>query len=734
MPLSLGTGEVIRADSVKKLYKISLSERPFSTVMAVPVNGLPTIPGTNGVVSCTSYAIGDHVLFVYTPVTAQDYTPIAWILGRVPKDVVYTDTRKQEDKWTLYPPELLSLTSGIYQLINSTLQDSEFLSDYNAAGYFPSDVNPGDHSLSGLHTYFNVNDYNISLTAGKSSILVDSVIGAIKQSSTLYDRFTIGESLRTQSYRGHIIHTRRLGSDLATGIMAGGSKLFPYREQFSDLIYGSRSEILSSKGAPISQISQDLDGSVNIRAANTVSIHRTVYIPNYFPEIDDSLTLGEPLPEQSKDKPLAAISGDTYWKAESLIDGTDTIFTQILDSVGEDEWEAKKSTNTVEYNNSCVKEAYKVLRGESGLDILPDGTVIIRDAWGSELRMGGGNIQISAANNLTNVVGRDKLDIVSGVSTVSAGDGIELGAATGDISIGTKGTLRVSGNDLNVHANNMTEYVEVEKKSKLRSEYKEAQKSETRITGYGSIVAARLQLTGENSFSLTSNACGLTLSSNSIIMGASVVDVHGNLRLNKGKYVIKDVTRVDYSTRDISTPVTDASLVIGGTLAVDGVIISNDNIQTSKGVYADTMAAHDVTAIGGIYKLRNAPKKRNNLNIKDDFEYSVGSDKKELTRLRELFTDTLLADLRKVFRLSSKAFKIIQPLFSLVRGRKNVSPATCSGNGSEVSYIYPGKNFWETDGLVTMSTTPTDMSKEPEIQVSGCNQLRLNSTNVIKEK
>lgn len=731
MAIDIRTGDIVRADPIKKLYKVVYSLNPYMEKYAVPIGSMHTIPNTSGVVMSTAYAVGDHVLYLCPDQDTARDNPVVWILGRVPKDITYTDEYTSSPARDLLFPRLKKLTSDLYPALTDLLQDDGFVdSTYSARENFPYDVATGDYSIIGENTRLNIGDYNIILGAGESELFVDSLLGVITQSSNLYNRYTIGESTRTQCYRGNLVYTKKLTGSIEQGKLPINKAIFPYREQFSDLIYGHRAEILDSANRPISQIHKGLDGSLSIKTVGKLSLQRTVYMDNMALSVEEAVSSGDPLDVPTVVDPVAPIKELPDWLGDKLIDGTDDIINTMLRAPSEDEWETPEGTETVTYKDYYTNTDRKVSKAASGLFLEDDGTVVIRDAWGSEFRMGHGNVQIAASNNMTTIAGRDNLTIVSGVHAVTANNGLEFGVSAGDIAIHTKEGIRLGCNELSTSANKVIEAVDDTKVCKYKHVYTEAENSSARVTNSAEIITNNIQISGENSLTLSSRACGMTLTANAITMGASAVTVHSSIIADRGDFTL-DVGGLDYKRRTITCSPSQVSLLVSGHIQAGESIFSNGSIQSAAGVYANTMAAHNVTSLGGIYKLRSRIKENNALDSRNTFKVYSGFTEDVANAIKLLLKEGT-TNIKRIFRMSSKAFKIINPIFSVLRGRYKISPAACSTSSGEVSYIYPGKQFWEKDGLVSISSD-IDPKTERKITVTGCAGLMLNVPNNKKE-
>lgn len=731
MSIDIMTGDIVRADPIKKLYKVVYSISPYMEKYAVPIGSMHTIPNTSGVVMSTAYAVGDHVLYLCPDQNVARNNPVVWILGRVPKDITYKDDSTDLIDSDLMFPGLKRITSDLYPILTDLLQDEGFVGNtYSARENFPYDIATGDYSLVGENTRVNVGDYNILLGAGESELLLDSLLGVITQSSNLYNRYTIGESTRTQCYRGNLVYTKKLTGSIEQGKLPTARAIFPYREQFSDLIYGHRAEILDSANRPISQVHRGLDGSLSIKAAGKLSIQRTVYMDNMSLSAEESVSTGDPLDSPAVNDPIAPIRELPDWVGGKLIDGTDDIVSTMLRAPSESEWETPEYAELVSYSDYYTNAEHKVSRAESGLFLEDDGTLVIRDAWGSELRMGHGNVQLSAANNMTTIAGRDNLTIVSGVHAVTANNGLEFGVSTGDIAMHAEEAIRLGCKEFSSTANKMTESVDDTKICKYNNIFTEAANSSTRIKNSAEIITNNIQISGENALTLASRSCGMSLAANSIIVGASAVVAHSDIITDRGEFKL-DVGSLDYERRTITCSPSQASLLVSGHVQVGESLFANGGVQSAAGVYANTVAAHNVSMLGGIYQLRDRIKEQTKMRRKNAFNIYSGLPDDITTAIKSLISDGT-ASIKRIFRLSSRAFKIINPLFSILGGKHKISPAACSTSSGEVSYIYPGNRFWDKDGLVSISSD-IDPKAERKITVTGGAGLMLNVPNNTKE-
>lgn len=97
-----------------------------------------------------------------------------------------------------------------------------------------------------------------------------------------------------------------------------------------------------------------------------------------------------------------------------------------------------------------VDHRYGLVRyyeNESGIAFLDDGSVVLYDGWGSEIRMGGGNIEFRCAGDVALYPGRDVIAWAGHDLDLKAHDTIDAAAVNGDVFLRSQNKFHaVSGN------------------------------------------------------------------------------------------------------------------------------------------------------------------------------------------------------------------------------------------------------------------------------------------------
>lgn len=98
-----------------------------------------------------------------------------------------------------------------------------------------------------------------------------------------------------------------------------------------------------------------------------------------------------------------------------------------------------------EFGKNQTVELKKYDRRRAGLYIGEDGSVIIRDAWGSEIVMLGGNVQISCAGNVMVMPGRTALTIAGDDIVQKAQNSVDIHASAHDVRVSAARNVEVLG-------------------------------------------------------------------------------------------------------------------------------------------------------------------------------------------------------------------------------------------------------------------------------------------------
>ena len=108
------------------------------------------------------------------------------------------------------------------------------------------------------------------------------------------------------------------------------------------------------------------------------------------------------------------------------------------------------------FSNSKTVSLSKYDKRRSGIWQGEDGSVIIRDAWGSEIVMIGGNIQLSCAGNVQIMPGKSSLTIAGDDIVQKAQKSIDIESADGDVRVNAYNNVQVMAGIPEEHGGGVT--------------------------------------------------------------------------------------------------------------------------------------------------------------------------------------------------------------------------------------------------------------------------------------
>lgn len=191
----------------------------------------------------------------------------------------------------------------------------------------------------------------------------------------------------------------------------------------------------------------DSSGSLSVTAANGVKLRRADRIPvpkkikepwdpsGARPE-DDDFELGEK-------KPFEYDTEHPFGRNLQLRDGDEWLLAQayrMFDKLEGDWFTPQKADMDVpndEYDTiGQASEHYEEYDGrEAGVFVEPDGSVVIRDAWGSELYMRGGNVVISCPGDVMQQSGGSVVQLGGRDVIVKARKSVDITATDNDVRV-----------------------------------------------------------------------------------------------------------------------------------------------------------------------------------------------------------------------------------------------------------------------------------------------------------
>lgn len=715
--LQLRAGKITYSLPARRLYRVApYNETSGTVVYAVPLEAYAR--GGVGVTHVKNYDVGDDVVFIQgSDSNSASGLMYGIILGVIP----IKETRNGSGE--LSDSLVDGVISGISELSGLDLFGSETLEELvnilqlaELSGYngfqtpLTTDDLPGDYSISGAKTKIHEDDLTLSLKAGNAGISLNSVYNMIDVISPLFRKMSAGTFEQLFLINDNFFHLAMKGLTTSECYTKGSPSIFRHVDELSNYIYGKREALLDPEGSEVSSIEQTFDGKVSIEGVNGVCIKKSVRTKKFLKPKDFPIRYREDAEIEGLEGLEEIQQNEELW--DSVIDTSETE-PRILPPPTESE-----ARSIPEYTDGFADglsdSGIPYVDAEAAIQTLPSGGILIRDIWGSEIRMEGGNIQISAANNLTFVAGRDILSICNGVNATNAGEAVQIGAARRgvdiqgetDVRLSAKtGAVRLMGSATSIESDRLNADTKV---TRMKSGYS--------VIGGDRIVLNSAELIAHgSSVNISGSASSLTLASGAVI-GAHGITINGNVAIRKGGVEVSNIPTVDGTTQNVRTPRGGCSLTVEGTIATTGAIAASEQIVSASGVYGSSMAAYT----SGLGKLRNRPKKVD-ISESDPLKYAVSGDNDIIKQTIDYFKE-----LREkvIFDLKSKAFSIWKPLFAKFGGGAGISIAT----NKDKDYIYPGASFWEKDGMLS-TELDEGVVGGIDYQSSGAETLMLNKPN-----
>lgn len=744
--LSVNIGQIVLANPFLNFYQL----RPGLSVSSVPeiidATAIGSLAGRTGGVSVQeTFQIGDTVLYVWKRDSMNDSgLNQAIILG------------KCSPTYTFNPVSLnamlgsgVTLVNGqLYDIHETQLQRVNWSHDNNSTSFI--DFFGGDWAVHGQQSGILVSDLYVGTRAGQSSFILDALNRSIIESSLLRSVYTVGGEETVSLYNNQIVYAKKYSGhtedtyakrveeiDLQIDAVSSTPN-YKYQTMISDAIYGREENVL---GSPMviygsDQFRQDgiriLSSRLGISLERDPALTRWQYVGKRI-ETDGNSDTG------SLQDPGSGLMGRQTW-------------TQAFGGASSYKYTQADFTEPAAYPEKMqdvINDRYGMRKtNPSGAHIrlLPSGGISIMDAWGSQILMEGGNIQISAANNLIRLTGRDEIGLIQGVSTTNAKH-VQIAAATGTAAIfgkvganiGSDGTTTVEGRSLYTYGR--SEAVHTAPLHQILSKATDyAAPGGVQIYSEDApvtVLSKALTMRGENGGVLSAGSCAVTLAGSSAVIGARAIQMTGSLLLKAESFTIDvpQATSAESKTITIDSGVT--MLQVEGHVIVDKMMKINDSVVVVDTLCAKILAAHERTQLGGVYKCNENEK----TNIKEGFAKKIGAFTESVSKIVGKFYEKIKNDIltqnRFGFRIKSEnAVAINEPKFSANTDNiEGFSVAVTVDGEGEQTYIYPGKRFWTKDGMYKyvergVVTDKTDVY--PDKSTMAVTKLVLSETKHIK--
>lgn len=340
----------------------------------------------------------------------------------------------------------------------------------------PADVLPGETSVKNENNCgYDIDSYSMAVTGGNSFIRIDRLDDEIRMRSTGFTKWTSQEAVSEFDDGGYISAEGRnysyqgewLGGTGDTGQKVEKPSELSNREPrprtrwwrgflgnlFSWFVVRPRKEkYLNDHGLASVHVSQA--GNVMARAAGGISLERYDEIPvptrvrePWDPkgdkEIEVTHTALKPFELEDPHAIGLVKSSKMAWEQKTAYQRFDELKKDFHVSQ-ESETAVPKDDDEDPFGSAELKLS-KYDGRKAGVFIGEDGSVIIRDAWGSEIVMVGGNITINTPGNVLTTANRSVVSI-AGEGVVARGrKAAEMSADDGNVRVHASQTVEIAG-------------------------------------------------------------------------------------------------------------------------------------------------------------------------------------------------------------------------------------------------------------------------------------------------
>lgn len=758
---SIELAKIVSANSSTRIYEVMPLFKQVGPVLPLRAVALGSSGNASSDAQVTPpYSAGDVVLIAYQPTRfVVERMPLAYILGKAPYDIfIGKDPKEWVRSGHLGFANISPLNFKGLDLLEATVRPNRLIQ--TNTGHGSADLPPGTYEVASKLTSLVVGDYLTGISALGAELWVEPVMRRIIEQSWLRSIYTINSVEDTALVNDSVIVTHKSSGnsqdpffkcleETEEGVMPRGvdlekvkpgaldpktlnCKIKPfYRDikQSGDILYGEHRTVLSEdQKTPLYREFLGLDGSRHMLSATGFSITKTPYIKSVIysgervttPKVQEGK-----YPEPSDpENPWGDLdtSDDTLWTVygNKTLDTDDFgLPTEFLD-IGLAEYPAD---NPTELPDSLLNSEKKlpIYPKTAYIDFEEDGSLLLRDGWGSYIYLHRGNIEVHAANNLFFVGNRDILSFAganqtlyanqdvsvqggSGYVEIAAGSDLQLGAGIGDqrnngrVTIESKKEVAVLGGSFSVDALHQIfrcRDIKVPGQISGKGSFSVVAPNESHI----SMQTAVMRLEAEQSLAIYTTMRAL-------VMDNLNVSVAGDIRL-LGGLCISDDKSLSFNGLSPSAfgPVSrqfsagtypDIVNTVGG-LHVSGQVLAQGDIQTTGSVVGNFVMALE-PGDGKLHK----PKGGSGPIIENVSTYS------ELKTRKQASPGTV-PDTPARYTLQDKLFCFTEPSqacsYTLVVKQPAKGFATTSNKGYEVagvddkSYIYPGTAFWTVNGL-----------------------------------
>jgi hypothetical protein len=351
------------------------------------------------------------------------------------------------------------------------------------------------------------------------------------------------------------------------------------------------------------------------------------------------------------------------------------------------------------------------------IDFEEDGSIKLRDAWGSYIYLHGGNIQIHAVNNIFMISGRDYIQAAGGSVSCNATKAIHAKSNDADIALFAKNDIQCKANRYNIETDYF--YVRGNTKAYIDSPVIHINDS-TKTVGYINIGHENTQLTlsATQTNILSKSALTMVTSVGGFVIDAGgTITAHGNMQLSGNLTLTPAKTTIKVNGNHFS----DLCELPGSIFITDGGLYSAHIIGACAGILTDYVMANTVASdtgqLGKVVDYTLEPVQRMVSKCKNKQNRKIKITKPEVAE-KDLLT----------FQFVHQS----QSCTYTAEACELDGTASFSVTSNAEHFSYPGKLFWTENGVQTITIDPD--TEEQSKNYSGFNYYGFNIHNTTNRK
>ena len=340
----------------------------------------------------------------------------------------------------------------------------------------PRDINPGESTeVNENRVGVTENMYSVELSGGASYVRVDRMDDEIRMRSTNFQKWTnqefdwefndggyVSAEGRNYSYQGELLGAEGLkGPGYKKSEDAKDKEPRPRTRWwkgflgnlFSWFVVRAR-QTPESDDETLVSVHASQGGNIMVRSTGGISLERYPKIPvpkrlkqPWDPSADKEKDVThEPFKPFEVDDPHSrgiVESSKVAWEQKTMYQRFDEL-KKDFEVRDEQDVQPPGDKDRDPKGSEEIKQAEMANR-KAGVYVGEDGSVIIRDAWGSEIVMVGGNILLNTAGNIIHTANKDIVSIARQSVVIRGTEAAEMSSEEGDTRIHAKKLVNVCG-------------------------------------------------------------------------------------------------------------------------------------------------------------------------------------------------------------------------------------------------------------------------------------------------